>query len=386
LAHAFLFPEIQRSFLDTAFHHTFNCGPQGKDGAMNFRVAIPVGTESPLWHAASDGQLGQIVQIYRDWRFTGDDGWLKSIYPFAKKALGYAWVQWDRDRDGLVEGDMHNTYDINFCTPNPLTQFFYLAALRAMKRLATHQGDIAFAEECGRLELNGAHLTTELLFTGSFFRQTGDFTDPSTPRHQHGAGCLSDQLFGQLSATVAGLGDLVGREFIETALLSIYRHNFRAPLGDHENLQRMYAAPDEDGLILCSWPDGEVPFYPFVYSDEVWTGIEYQVASHLAFLGHFEECENIVKGIRRRHDGVRRNPWNEFECGSHYARALASYGMLLTYTGVRYDAGDASLSFRKEPFKGFWSTPTAWGTATRTDSGELLVDVLEGSLGDTKIT
>jgi hypothetical protein len=148
----------------------------------------------------------------------------------------------------------------------------------------------------------------------------------------------------------------------------------------------MYAAPDEDGLILCSWPDGEVPFYPFVYSDEVWTGIEYQVASHLAFLGHFEECENIVKGIRRRHDGVRRNPWNEFECGSHYARALASYGMLLTYTGVRYDAGDASLSFRKEPFKGFWSTPTAWGTATRTDSGELLVDVLEGSLGDTKIT
>jgi non-lysosomal glucosylceramidase len=385
LSHAYLFPEIQRSFLDIAFQHTFNCGPQGEEGAMVFRVPIPIGSQGSLWHAASDGQLGQIVQIYRDWRLSGDETWLRSIYPHAKKALGYAWVQWDRDRDGLVEGDMHNTYDINFCTANPLTQFFYLASLRAMARIAAVLGDEAFSKECFRLESEGARLTRERLWTGEFFRQGGDFTDPASPRYQHGAGCLSDQLFGQLSATVAGLGDLVDSNLIESAVLAIHKHNFRTPLGDHENLQRVYAVSDEDGLLLCSWPDGELPAYPFPYSDEVWTGIEYQVASHLAFLGRYAECEEILRGIRRRHDGTRRNPWNEFECGSHYARALASYGLLLAYTGMRYDAVEGTLAFRSEPFKGLWSAPGAWGFAERSPEGKLSVRVIEGSLGTTTV-
>ena len=381
LSHAYLFPEMQRSFLDTAFGNTFNCGPQGQDGAMVFRVPIPVGSEGPLWHAASDGQLGQVVQIYRDWRLTGDAKWLRSIYPFAKKALGYAWVQWDRDRDGLVDGDMHNTYDINFCTSNPLTQFFYLAALKAVSRMAAAVGDTEFGAECARLESAGAKLTQDRLWTGEFYRQMGDFTDPSSPRYQHGAGCLSDQLLGQLSATLAGLGDLVDPATIDSAVQSIFRHNFRAPLGDHENLQRVYAVGDEDGLLLCSWPDGEIPAYPFPYSDEVWTGIEYHVAAHLATLGHFKECEQIVRGIRARYDGTRRNPWNEIECGSHYARCLSSYGLMLAYTGMRYDAVEGSLSFRQEPFKGFFCTTSAWGTAERKTDGSLNVRVIEGPLG-----
>lgn len=380
LSHAYLFPEMQRSFLNTAFGHTFNCGPQGRDGAMVFRVPIPIGAEGSLWHAASDGQLGQIVQIYRDWRLTGDHQWLRSIYPFAKKALGYAWVQWDRDQDGIVEGDMHNTYDINFCTSNPLTQFFYLAALRAASRMAAFTGDGEFAARCSELEKSGAGLTKERLWTGEFFRQSGEFTDPASPRYQHGAGCLSDQLLGQLSASVAGLGDLVDASLIETALQAIFRHNYRSPLGDHENLQRVYAVSDEDGLLLCSWPHGEVPAYPFPYSDEVWTGIEYHVAAHLALNSHFAECEQILRGVRRRYDGCRRNPWNEIECGSHYARCLSSYGLMLAYTGMKYDAIDESLRFREEPFRGFFCTTSAWGIAERAADGGLTVRVIEGNV------
>lgn len=281
---------------------------------------------------------------------------------------------------------MHNTYDINFCTANPLTQFFYLAALRSMERMAAHVGDGKFGDECARLVAEGSRLTTEKLWTGEFFRQTGEFTDPAAPRYQHGAGCLSDQLLGQLSASIAGLGDLVESKLIESALMAVFRYNFRSPLGDHENLQRVYAVSDEAGLILCSWPNGEMPAYPFVYSDEVWTGIEYQVASHLAMFGRFDECEKIVWGIRARYDGERRNPWNEFECGSHYARALASYGLMLGYTGVRFDAVDRTITFRKEPFSGFWSVPCAWGTAARSAEGELEVRVIEGSLEGIAIT
>ncbi|HEY0865931.1 MAG TPA: GH116 family glycosyl-hydrolase [Fimbriimonas sp.] len=380
LTHAFLFPEIQRSMLDTAFRNGFFCGPAGREGAMNFRMHLPLGRDVPLWHAASDGQLGQIVQIYRDWRLTGDTDWLKGIYPAARKALRYAWVQWDRDQDGLVDGDMHNTYDINFCSPNPLTQFFYLAALRAMSKLGTEVGDGDFAAKCAELEEKGRALTEARLWNGEYFAQSGNFTDREAPKYQHGAGCLSDQVFGQLAASLAGLGDLVDPSLMESALDAIFRHNFRDPLGDHENLQRVYAFADEAGLILCSWPRGEEPAYPFVYSDEVWTGIEYQVATHLALHGRMREATEIARAIRHRYDGTRRNPWNEFECGSHYARALASYGLIVAFTGMKYDAVDRTLKFRQEPFKSLWAVPGAWGTVERTPDGRLDLRVVEGTL------
>jgi uncharacterized protein (DUF608 family) len=126
------------------------------------------------------------------------------------------------------------------------------------------------------------------------------------------------------SARVAGLGPLVSSEKIRSALRAVFAHNFRDPIGDHANPQRIYAVADEPGLLLCSWPEGRRPPYPFVYSDEVWTGIEYQVTTHLILEGMREEGLRILRGVRERYDGVRRTPYNEFECGSHYARALAS--------------------------------------------------------------
>ena len=91
------------------------------------------------------------------------------------------------------------------------------------------------------------------------------------------------------------------------------------------------------GLLICTWPKGGRPEYPFVYSHEVWPGIEYHVAAHLIFEGHIEAGLTIVKALRERHDGVRRNPWNEVECGYHYARSMASWGLILALSGFSYD-------------------------------------------------
>ncbi|MFZ4507603.1 MAG: GH116 family glycosyl-hydrolase [Fimbriimonas sp.] len=376
LAHAYLFPEIQRNMLDTAFQNGFLCGPEGQKGAMNFRQMIPLGTNFPLWHAASDGQLGQIIQVVRDWRLSGDTDWLRQIWPSVQLAMRYSWVQWDRDADGLVDGDMHNTYDINFQTPNPLTQFFYLGALRACETIAS-----ALGEDGTRyrdLYERGRDLTEQRLWNGQFFYQEGDFTSPEDARYQHGKGCLSDQVFGQLCSTIAGLGDLVDPRLITTSLRSIYELNFRSPLGDHENLQRVYAFADEPGLILCSWPEGGQPFYPFVYSDEVWTGIEYQVATHLAYAGLRDEALEVVKGIRKRYDGTRRNPFNEFECGSHYARALASYGLMLAWTGIHVDRIADQVTFGALPFRSLIAAPGGWGIAQRLPDGTGSIEVIEG--------
>lgn len=80
-----------------------------------------------------------------------------------------------------------------------------------------------------------------------------------------------------------------------------------------------------------------------MYSNEVWSGIEYQVAAHLIAEGEVEKGLEIVRTCRNRYDGRVRNPFNEYECGSWYARALSSYSLLQALTGVRYDAVDRTL-------------------------------------------
>jgi uncharacterized protein (DUF608 family) len=327
----YLFPELQRSMRKSEYEHSFAKGEQGDKGAIVFRIPLPFNEKPNLWHAASDGQLGGVVQLYRDWKLSGDDAYLKAMWPHAKRALEFAWVQWDRDKDGLVEGDQHNTYDINFQGPNPLTQGFYLAALRAGEEICKHLGDAATAATYRGLFEKGSKLAVEKMHNGEYFEQTIDCMAPDAPKYQHGKGCLSDQVFGQLAAHIAGLGYVYDPKIVRKTIKAVFDHNFRDRLGNHANMQRVYAVADEPGLILCSWPRGSRPHFPFVYSDEVWTGIEYQVASHLIFEGFVEEGLAIVKGIRKRHDGSRRNPYNEFECGSHYARAMASWGLLLAF-------------------------------------------------------
>jgi hypothetical protein len=185
------------------------------------------------------------------------------------------------------------------------------------------------------------------------------------PKYQYGAGCLSDQMIGAWMARVCGLGLLCDETHTRQTLESIFRYNFRRSLLDHNNAQRIYALGDESGLLLCTWPRGGRPDLPFVYSDEVWSGIEYQVAGHLIYEGLVEEGLTIVEGLRARYDGERRNPWNEMECGSHYARSLASWTLLLALSGFECDLTVGHIGFRpavsERPFRCFWSTGSAWG-------------------------
>jgi len=97
-------------------------------------------------------------------------------------------------------------------------------------------------------------------------------------------------------------------ERARSAVQAVFRHNFREQLTGHESTQRTFALDGEGGLLLCTWPHGGRPAIPFIYSDEVWTGIEYQVASHLIFEGRVKEGLDIVRTCRERYDGSVRNP------------------------------------------------------------------------------
>jgi hypothetical protein len=395
---AFLFPELERSMRHTDF--TVNTKP---DGAMAFRTLVPTGRALWRFKPAADGQMGSIVKLYREWQVSGDDEFLRALWPQAKKSLEFAWQYWDADRDGIMEGEQHNTYDIEFYGANPMMTVIYLAALKAASIMGEHVGDREAAAVYRRLFDSGRE-KIEALWNGEYYVQrvppsgqavvqpidtSESWHAPSVvdgePRYQFGEGCLSDQLLGQWLATVAGLGHLLPIERVSATLQAIYRHNFRHDFSDHLNAQRIFALGDEKGLVLCSWPRGKRPALPFVYADEVWTGIEYQVAAHLIFEDHVAEGLAIVKGIRDRYDGRRRNPWNEVECGSHYARALASWSVLLALTGFWYSAPERRLTLlprvNRGRFSGFFAAGTAWGVFTQRETSSALTARLEPAWG-----
>lgn len=373
---AFLFPELERDARRTEFMHETR-----PDGRMNFRANSVFGNQPWDFHPAVDGQLGAIVRLYREWRFSGDDTLLADCWPGARRALEFAFTAWDADGDGVLDSEQHNTYDIEFHGPNSLANSMFFAALTAGAAIAERMGEPEAATRYREAAATGAARMDELLFNGEYYEQRLD--DVDARRYQYGTGCLSDQVFGQLLAHLAGLGHVLPAEHVRSAVAAVHRHNFRADLSNHHSVQRTYALNDEAGLVLCSWPRGGRPRIPFVYSDEVWTGIEYQVATHLIFEGLVEEGLELVRAARNRHDGRRRNPWNEVECGNHYARSLAGWGLVVALSGADHVATARNLDFTPrwggDRLRTIFTTGAGWGELILSPSGAQ-VRVLGGCL------
>ncbi|HCS49386.1 MAG TPA: hypothetical protein DIW61_14485 [Candidatus Aminicenantes bacterium] len=170
------------------------------------------------------------------------------------------------------------------------------------------------------------------------------------------------------------MGRFLPEDHVRSALDSIFKYNFRNHFREDYHGMRTFALGDEKGLVNCSWPKGDEPTIPFVYAYEVWTGTEYQVASHLIYENRVNEGLTMVKAVRDRHDGWKRNPWNEEESGNHYARAMSSWAFLLALTGFEYSGPEGKIGFSpklfQEDFRCFWSAGTGWGSYTQRLRGE----------------
>ncbi|MGQ9479363.1 MAG: GH116 family glycosyl-hydrolase [Thermoproteota archaeon] len=360
LAH--LFPSLERTMRLTDFLNNTD-----ESGYMAFRTIVPLIGISWRFKPAADGQLGCIVKLYREWKLSGNDSFLKTLWPYAKRTIEYSFRTWDKDTDGIIEGEQHNTYDVDFYGPNPMVSSIYLCALRAAEEISRYLGEYESAEKYGRIFERGKE-NFETMWNGEFYIQILK-SDPNVMMYQFGEGCLSDQLLGQWLSHVVGLGYILPEERVKFALRSIFHYNWRDDLSEHSNCQRTYALNNESGLLLCSWPRGGRPEYPFPYCDEVWTGVEYQVVAHLIYEGFLEEGLRIVKSVRDRYDGIKRNPWDEIECGHHYARAMSSWSLILALSGFEYSAPEKTIGFSPKIFRNdfqcFFSTGSGWGVYRR---------------------
>ena len=398
-ATAYLFPSFARSLRQSAFGYSMD-----DEGGMRFRQLLPDG-KTRYEVAAADGQMGQIIHAYMDWKLSGDQAWLRQMWPRVKKAVEFAWVQygWDPGRTGVLTGVQHNTYDVEFFGPNPLCGIFYLGALRASEEMARVVGDDSSAKNYRELFERGSRWIDEKLFQGEFYIQQvrgypaseiaphllGGMGTRETehPQYQVGAGCLADQLIGQYLAYVAGLGPLIAPEHIRNTMDSIHRYNYKPTLVDHDCVQRTYALNDEAAVLVCDYGKAERPKIPFPYYAEAWTGQEYLVASLMFYAGMIDEGIQVVSSARARYDGVKRNPWDEEECGHHYARAMSSWSTVVALSGFHYEGDRAAIAvqprLKGDRFRSFWSTGTGWGTFSlerRPGSISLAIQVLAGVL------
>jgi uncharacterized protein (DUF608 family) len=356
---ACLFPELEITMRNVEFNVEMD-----DDGGIPFRARKVLGEERWNMFPACDGQTGSILRVYREWKFTGDDNFLKSIWPNLVKAMEYTINTWDSDNDGVFDGKQHVTYDIEFYGPNTMTTTIYLGALKGMAEIAAYMGEPELSRKYRELYERGSRNIDELLWNGRYYFQKID--DVNQYRYQYGQGCLTDQLLGQFMSHAAGLGYVISREHLKKALESIYQYNFRERMEVVSSVQRTYALNDEAALVLCSWPDGNRPRFPFAYCDEAWTGVEYTVAVNMIHEGLIEEAFTIIKAIRDRYDGYKRNPWSETEAGHHYIRAMSSFSIISAISGFSCDLVQKKMRFdpkiNRKDFSCFWINGKAWGT------------------------
>lgn len=382
----FLFPRFARQILETDY--TFNMKDSGE---MMFRTMLPLGSPKTNFRACVDGQMGCVIRFYREWKFSGDNEWMKKLWPKVKKSIEYAWSpenkdRWDPDKTGVISGRQHHTLDMELFGPNSWLTGFYLAALRAGAEIAEYLGENDTAEEYSSICERGQKYLEEELFNGKHYIQKIDLRDKSVLapfaeggginaywnseteelKYQIGEGCVIDQMLAQWHANLCGLGEIFNKSHCRTAAEYLYKHNYLS-MRDIFNPCRIFAANDESGTVICTWAQDEYkPRIPIPYTEECMTGFEYAAAGLMLQNGLIDEGITVINAIRDRYDGKKRNPFAEIECGSSYARSMAAFALPAIFSGFESDAISGHIGFdpiiNEYPFSSFWSLKKSWGT------------------------
>jgi hypothetical protein len=318
---------------------------------------------------AIDGQAGIILRCLRDHQVSPDDAFLRRNWGNIKKALEWMIAQ-DGTGDGIIKKNQHNTLDAEWHGEVAWLSGLYLAALRAGEEMARETGDDGFAVKCREILTAGRRNLVDKLWNGEYFIQVADPQSAKSVGSYDG--CEIDQVLGQSWAWQVGLGEVLPREQTRTALKSLWKYNFTPDVGPYRKAYpagRWYAMAGEAGTLMCSWPKGDAKRvttgFDF-YFNECMNGFEYQLAGHMVWEGMLEEGLAIVRAIHDRYDGSRRNPWNEVECGDHYARSMASYGVFIAACGFEYHGPKGRIGFAPrltpENFKAPFTAAEGWGS------------------------
>jgi uncharacterized protein (DUF608 family) len=363
-----IFPQLERSAREMV---DFGLEFDDKIGLIHYRGEA-------ARELAVDGQCGTICRAYREHQMSADPEFLKKVWPRVKKATEFMLAR-DTDSDGILDGAQYNTLDTTWYGANAWLSSLYLAAVRAGGAMAEEMDDAEFAARCRAVAEAGKKNLVARLYNGEYFIH---IPDPAHPEANNtNTGCHADQLLGQTWARQVHLGEIVPVPNAKSALKSIWTYCFTPDIGPYRKAVedvikggRWYAMPGEGGLIVCTFPKGGAAqaagksndLWAAMYFNECWTGFEHHVASHMMWEGMTLESLAITRMVHDRHHASKRNPYNEVECSSHYARAMSAYGTFISACGYEYHGPKGYLAFsprlNPENFRAAFTGAEGWGT------------------------
>ena len=378
-----LFPDLERTAREMV---DFRIAFDAKTGMIDHRGECGFGP-------AIDGQAGTILRAYREHLMSSDNAFLTRNWPAIKKGIEFLIAQ-DVDDDGIIQGAQHNTLDAAWYGPISWISSLYLASLRAGEEMAKIVGDGMFADRTHAIFETGWRKIVELLWNGEYFIQKPDPNHPEAVRS--GDGCEIDQVFGQSWAFQVGLGRIIDERHARKALQALWRYNFAPDVGPYRAVYqsgRWFAMPGEAGLLMCTFPRGGGESAGGTensglagYFNECMTGFEYQAAGHMIWEGMVTEGLAVARAIHDRYHASKRNPWNEIECGDHYARSMASYGVYIAACGFEYDGPKGHLAFspriRPDDFRAAFTSAMGWGTIGQVRSDRVQTNTIDVRWGE----
>ena len=332
--------------------------PPTTSGLMSFRVHLPLDRAQEFGKAAADGQMGCVMKVYRDWQLSGDDAALQALWPHVRRVAG---VLLDsrrlgcrpRRRDGRLPAQHDGRRVLR-----PESADGALVPRRAARR----RGDGAPPRRRRRSPTRaaisssaaapGSTRTCSTASTTSTRSGRRPVPAPSRPSLLVGMG--ADDITNPDSSsapaawsiswsastwrTCVGLGYLVQPEQVKTTLASILKYNRRDDLHAHFNPMRSFALADESALLMASYPARAAgQSVPVLHRGDDRLRV-HRRRRHALRRADRRRAARRSPTIRARYDGRQRNPFDEAECGHHYARAMASWAAVLALTGFRYSA------------------------------------------------
>ena len=371
-----LFPDLERGLRQNVDLNTSVA--LNSNGSVKFR-----GEYNGDW--AWDGQCGVVLRCYREHLGSANSTFLTVNWINIKKALDFL-IGEDANNDGVSEARQHNTLDADWYGRVPAHIGLYAAALKAGREMATAMGNSAYATTCGTLA------TAAMTRLSERFVSTPDYGEGYYTQQMaanigalgHSEGCYIDQVMGEFYTRMIGLERVTDSTQGRSALRSIWRFNYSHNLTNFLTSTgftqgRIYQMAGEAGLLICTfpndgnqWPD-PAENWQGKYFAECMSGFEYQVGAHCLAEGLLVEGLTIIRAVYDRYHPAKRNPYNEIECSDHYARAMSSYGALITASGFRHNGPDGMLGFapvlNADAFKSAFTAAEGWGTYQRSKQG-----------------